>query len=530
MKLVEYNATVLVEGTPEEHDFLYDYLAFRDRNRDYLARTRKWMDPFIRLFNPRASTFPGGLLPMVAYAAAEACYPVERESRVQPPTTDDGGAVTPQYTHAQLMQPRDEGGLGLRDYQADALMAITRERRGIIKIATAGGKGSLAAALPEFLPCRWLFVVHRAQIARDIAERYRANTKIEPGFILEGDVALGEGQFVVATFQSLRKRIREEDPRLMEWLDTVGGVVFDEAHVVGADTFAEVAGAVHAPYYRIGMSGTPLQRNDGRTGLVIGWCGTIIYEATAADLIKQGYIAPVQVRALWYTPPGPSAAVTWSGVYADAVVRSSKRAHFVADAIAAAPKPALVFVTAIKHGVGLKKLLEKRGMRVAFVKGDVPVEVRERMGRGLTAGWLDVIIASKVFEEGIDLPALECVIHAGGGKSEIGTLQRVGRGMRLSPGKTHVEMIDIVDGMCPECAGKKMKDHSIHKSCRWLVTHSRGRIAAYKREQHPVTEYTAPEAVRQSLQGTHPMEGMKIVRGSQEFRVVGGRPVPTEES
>jgi superfamily II DNA or RNA helicase len=40
------------------------------------------------------------------------------------------------------------------------------------------------------------------------------------------------------------------------------------------------------------------------------------------------------------------------------------------------------------------------------------------------------VIATTVWREGIDIPSLDCVINAAGGKSEIMTLQGVGRGLR----------------------------------------------------------------------------------------------------
>lgn len=481
MKLTEYNAKVLVEGTDEEHSFLYDYLAFRDKQRDFLARTRKWMDPFVRMYATRTCTFPAGLRDMAMYAAESQGYPVEYVDK----------RVCPAKLTADLPTLM---AMGLRDYQAEALLAVGTNGRGIVKIATAGGKGSLAAAFPQAIDCPWLFLVHRAQIAEDIGRRYRAATKMEPGFVLDGRSEPGEGQFVVATFQSFRKRAAEG--WLPGWLEKLGGVVYDEAHTIGAETFAAVADSLAAPYYRVGMSGTPLQRGDGRSGLVLAHTGTVIYEATASELVAAGWVAPVRVTALWYEQPGPVERATWAGVYKEAVVRSTPRAKMVVNVVAAAPKPALVFVNSLQHGRALVKMLERAGMRARFAQGSVSTDRRESMNKDLVDGRLDVVVASKVYEEGIDIPSLAAVIHAGGGKSEIGTLQRLGRGMRLSPGKTHVEMIDILDGPCPECAAKKKKDPTYHKSCRWLATHSAGRVASYRREKHPVVEaHTIAEAL-----------------------------------
>jgi superfamily II DNA or RNA helicase len=484
VKLDQYNARVRVTGSEEEHAWLFEYLAFRDKTRDYLARTRQWMDPFVRMYNTRSATFPAGLLGLVLKAAPEAGLPVEHMDHRKVPTT-----LT--LDHAGLMS------LGLRDYQADALLAVGAHGRGIVKIATAGGKGSIAASFPVAFPCRWLFLVHRAQIARDIGARYAAITKLQPGYILEGGVELGDGEFVVATYQTLRKRIAE--PVVANWLETIGGVVYDEAHVVGAETFAHVAGQLHAPYFRVGMSGTPLQRGDGRSALVLAHTGPVIYEASAADLVAEGWVSPVRVHAYHYHHPTGYDRRTWSGVYSEAVARNKARVLEVAAVVKVVPKPALVFVTALAHGKALVKAMERQGMKAQLASGSVSIDRRNTMNRDLVAGRLDVVVATKVYEEGIDIPSLASVVHAGGGKSEIGTLQRIGRGMRLSEGKTHVEVVDILDEECPVCA--TIKQSMWHLSCRWLHRHSGARLAAYRREKHTVVEVSNVTELVTSLGG-----------------------------
>ena len=50
-----------------------------------------------------------------------------------------------------------------------------------------------------------------------------------------------------------------------------------------------------------------------------------------------------------------------------------------------------------------------------------------------------------VWKEGVDIPSLDCVINAAGGKSEIGTLQAIGRGLTKIEGKDETEIIDFLD-------------------------------------------------------------------------------------
>ena len=60
-------------------------------------------------------------------------------------------------------------------------------------------------------------------------------------------------------------------------------------------------------------------------------------------------------------------------------------------------------------------------------------------------GKVDLILASTVYDQGINLPGLDALILAGGGKSTAKALQRVGRVIRGNAGKTNAIIIDTFD-------------------------------------------------------------------------------------
>jgi superfamily II DNA or RNA helicase len=90
--------------------------------------------------------------------------------------------------------------------------------------------------------------------------------------------------------------------------------------------------------------------------------------------------------------------------------------------------------------------------------------------RALGAGELDVVIASTVWNEGLDIPNLESVVIAGAGKSTIAAIQRSGRGGRTTSSKKTYELWDLWD------TGNWML-------YRW----SQARREAYEREAHEIT-------------------------------------------
>jgi len=65
----------------------------------------------------------------------------------------------------------------------------------------------------------------------------------------------------------------------------------------------------------------------------------------------------------------------------------------------------------------------------------------------LLDGTYPVLVASGIFNTGINIPPIRTVINAAAGKSVTETVQRAGRGLRQSPetGKTKCRIIDFMD-------------------------------------------------------------------------------------
>jgi superfamily II DNA or RNA helicase len=158
------------------------------------------------------------------------------------------------------------------------------------------------------------------------------------------------------------------------------------------------------------------------------------------------------------------------------IVESTERNAGVVETCRNAPKPCMLFVKKIEHGRALKIELEQAGLRAEFVWGDKSTQQRDAAVERLERGDADVLIASVVFQEGVDVPSLRSVVIASGGRSVIAALQRVGRGMRTDDGKKMTfQVFDFLDQGSP-----------------MLERHSRRRMNTYVREGY-----------RTVLQGEH---------------------------
>ena len=106
----------------------------------------------------------------------------------------------------------------------------------------------------------------------------------------------------------------------------------------------------------------------------------------------------------------------------------------------------LIMVKEIQHGLNIQELAKRIfGIDIEFVRGETDTGTRLSVKNAFIKKKLKAVISTSVWREGINLPSLGCVINALGGKSEIQTLQSVGRSLTKIEGKDCAEIIDFLD-------------------------------------------------------------------------------------
>ena len=115
--------------------------------------------------------------------------------------------------------------------------------------------------------------------------------------------------------------------------------------------------------------------------------------------------------------------------------------------------------------------LAGESVRSKLLTGKHAGAVRTEARKDFRTGALEVLIATPIFDEGVDLPELDVIVLAAGGKSAVRLLQRIGRSLRLSPGKTHAMIHDFLDS-----------------GNRYTLGHSMGRLKACKKEGFEMVE------------------------------------------
>lgn len=445
----------LEQATPDEARWLAQLLSYQEERWSGRAYPDRVLDSLLN----RYDCMPVGLMASVCSSAREAGLPLTVEDRRVRPCEPD--------LSADLSW--------LRDYQLAALEPMRRRMsRGIIKAPTGSGKSECAIGLTRLLPCEWVMLVHRIDLVEQFAQRYLKRTGERAGSFTEGRWRQGTCNLTCASFQSVYSTLSRRDAAgsragLTELLEKAQGLLVDESHAQAADTLFAVTQAFESAYYRFGMSGTPLSREDKDSLRTIGALGPLIHRVPTQVLIDRGVLSHARIRMLKLDQGSPE--TTWRGVHKELVLKSAARNRLVVEMCKQAEKPCLTFVGQVKHGSELARQVQATGIKAAFTNGKDPLEKRQRKIRELVQGGTEVLLCTGIFQEGIDIPELRSVVNAAGGQSEVATIQRLGRGMRTcaEEGKDTFEMWDVLDG------GQK-----------WLARHALARKSSYESEGHEV--------------------------------------------
>lgn len=470
-------AAHVVQETPDEHFFLKEFLQFEDEKTAFYkagGKVRRGKPKKVSLY--KNGTFPAGLAAHVRKAAAERSMPFDWIDKRTPPSGCPKRLTDVDASLYEWLYPD----------QKEALRHCIRRTRGILKLPTGSGKTEIAVALARCVPCRWLFLAPEVDLMHNAARRFEKRTNEASGRIGEG--IWKEERFTSATFQTLAAALKSKSSKTRAkaeaLLGSVDGIIIDEVHTLPASSFYRVAMAAKNAYFRIGVSGTPLSRGDQKSLFAVAACGEIIHEVTPAELIKLGRISKPTIYMVEHAQAGMSK--NYAGAYGSFVVESPTRNQVICAMAHRVPKPGLVFVNRLKHGRTIARQLRTEGLNVEFIWGDKNTAQRDDAIRRLRWGDLDLIVCSPVFQTGTDIPELEGLVIGCGGKSDIATIQRIGRGSRIvrdKDGKVVKDKFTVYDVL-----DRDARLEGMESSVKWLARHARRRRDAYLNEGYEVIQ------------------------------------------
>jgi superfamily II DNA or RNA helicase len=194
------------------------------------------------------------------------------------------------------------------------------------------------------------------------------------------------------------------------------------------------------------MSASPW-RDDGSDLLIEAMLGNRLIDISARKMTERGYLTNAVIRFVSVPKREFSKDSNYKTVYRYYITENKKRNELIVKAATSLVQQkflTLVLFNSIAHGKILYDMLSKN-IKCALLSGKDDKKQREKIREMLYAGEIKCIIASKIFDIGVDIPILSALVNAGGGKSSVRTLQRVGRVIRLAKGKSIAAVVDFAE-------------------------------------------------------------------------------------
>jgi superfamily II DNA or RNA helicase len=345
-------------------------------------------------------------------------------------------------------------GIVLDPHQKEALKAMIIHTRGVIHYPTGSGKTEIFLSYLYNNPSKALIIVNTQDLLLQTYNRAVKMFGIDVVGII-GANNLHKNIITVATYQTLKKLIYNPDWR--DYFEELNTVIVDECHHVSQFSFpftrgkggsySDILTCIPAPN-RFGFTGTLPYIEEAQKALE-GYIGPVIAAKKISESTRLAKMRLI-LKKLPITKLAKEAK-NYPEVYKWGVIYNSRRnkqvlidtMHMVEQG-----RTVLILVTAIQHGTNIIKLCSKLypSLDIEYVWGGREGHIREQIRERFNKKEMKVVIADAVWKEGVDIPSVGCVINAAGGKSEIMTIQSIGRGLRKIDGeKEDVICIDYFD-------------------------------------------------------------------------------------
>nr|WP_287069653.1 DEAD/DEAH box helicase family protein [Pyrobaculum sp.] len=352
----------------------------------------------------------------------------------------------------------------LRSYQAEALKAWLKTKRGVVVMPTGAGKTHVAIGAIAEIKEPALVVVPTVELVQQWRSKLRHYFPGRVG-VWYGDEKR-ESCITVITYDSAYSAIEALGNKYKL-------LVFDEVHHLPSPSYRQIAELSPAPY-RLGLTATP-ERAD-YLHVDLDWLvGPVVYRISAADIkgvwtadyeievirvqlkefekklykeleaIYRGYIRKKGLR--FRSPADFEKLVALAGRDPEAkraleawhkmrrlLFETEAKVDAVGELLAKHRNSKILIFT---EYTSLARTVSERYL-IPLVTHDIYPQEREQIMAMFRRGELKALVTGKVLDEGVDVPDVDVVIILGGTSSTRQFVQRMGRALRLKPHKAKI--------------------------------------------------------------------------------------------
>lgn len=326
---------------------------------------------------------------------------------------------------------------------------------------------------------RALFLVHREQIAKQALRSYKNVFGERYSFgLLSGNSKNYKSDILFSTMQMMAR----EDIMKKFNANDFDIIIIDEVHRAGADSYQRIMN-YFTPRFWIGMTASP-DRTDGYD--IYGLFNhNIAYEIRLQQAMEEKLLCPFHYFGI--TDLEVDGHVIddddLKNVQNFAKLVCDDRVQYIMQQIeyygySGDRVKGLMFCSSKEEAKTLSVKFNMRGLRTIVLTGDSSQNEREdailRLEQNEQENALDYILTVDIFNEGVDVPAVNQVIMLRPTESPIVFIQQLGRGLRKYAGKEYVVILDFI--------GNYMNNFMIPIALSGDRTYNKDTIRKYVRE------------------------------------------------
>lgn len=313
------------------------------------------------------------------------------------------------------------------EHQIRALSEMLKRTNGIIKATTSAGKSEIFIAFLKLTKIKTLIIVPKVNLANQTRERI-ISENLDCGIVTGACKKYSNENICVSTPQMA----------LSTLTDGFDCVIIDECHHVCSKTLQDFLKQTTAKAI-YGFSATP-DTNKIDFLKIRQFCGKIIVDIGAQELIDNGVIVRPEIS---FIPISQPKTLSWPAANDVCIINNIDRNDKIKELAENSEQPVLVLIRNIEHGKYLNSIINNS----VFLSGSDDVEYRSEVFKKFESKELPVLIGTiGILSEGISINSIRTLIVAQGGKSDIITVQSIGRALRRDgKEKTKAIVYDFYD-------------------------------------------------------------------------------------
>ena len=348
--------------------------------------------------------------------------------------------------------------LVLRDYQrkaVDDMFGYFEQHDGwpCAILPTAAGKSVILAtfmqeACQAYAGTRIIVLTHVAKLLKQNMQKLLSLWPDAPADFYSASLGKKNhrAQIIFAGIQSVWKKAYQ--------IQECDLILIDECHLVSpkeTTRYRKFLADIKLinPHVKVcGLTASPWRLDSGKIfGQEDSLFTDCCHETTIPELLEGGYLCPITTKRTAHeldtTGVGTRGGEFIAKALQEATDKEEVTRQCIDEVVKLDMRPGLLFATGVSHAYHIRDEIRSRGFSCEVIDGDTNEIQRDKWITQMLGGSLDYLSNCGTLTTGVDIPPLKMIGDLAPTKSPALHVQKLGRLMRLSPGKTHGVVLDF---------------------------------------------------------------------------------------